>query len=277
MTLTVGSLFSGIGGMDLGLERSGMEVRWHAEIDEFGSRILRQHWPHVPNLGDVTRTDWSTVEHVDVIAGGYPCQPFSVAGEKRGTDDERHLWPYMLRAAATIRPRWIIGENVGGHVRLGLDIVLADLRAIGYDARWGLISACAVGAPHMRRRVFWVAYPESFPVGAGLRTGEPSGEWWGRPGHGGGPERIEPCECCGEDWCWWHRDHRDGCGCSDPWDESDDPDFGWWTTEPGMGRVAYGLPARVDRLRGLGNAVVPAVAETIGRIVVDADRRLAAA
>ncbi len=247
--LTVGSLFSGIGGLDLGLERAGMRVIWQAEIDPYCCQVLRQHWPDVPNLGDVSRIEWSDVVRPDVICGGYPCQPFSLAGARAGTDDRRHLWPYVRDALRVLRPRFALLENVAGHLSLGFDRVLGDLAEIGFDAEWDCIPAAAVGAPHRRDRVFLVAYPahdagpgpvpaavadpEGVAVGPGLRASGAPRLGWGRP--------------------------RD-CGSTGD----------AWTVEPDVGRVAHGVPARMDRLAALGNAVVPAVAEHLGRMIVEA-------
>jgi DNA (cytosine-5)-methyltransferase 1 len=160
VTLTVGSLFSGIGGIDLGLERAGMRVVWQSEVDPYCCRVLAKHWPDVPNLGDVKLIDWEQVERVDLICGGYPCQPFSVAGRQRGDEDSRHLWPWMLDAIRVLRPRYALLENVPGHLALGFGRVLGDLAEVGYDATWDCIPAAAVGAPHLRDRVFVVAYPD---------------------------------------------------------------------------------------------------------------------
>jgi DNA (cytosine-5)-methyltransferase 1 len=114
MTLTVGSLFSGIGGIDLGLERAGMTVKWQSEIDPFACKVLKKHWPDIPNLGDIKTVDWSNVEPVDLIAGGYPCQPFSTAGKRQGENDPRHLWPYFRNAISAIRPTLrIVGKCTG--------------------------------------------------------------------------------------------------------------------------------------------------------------------
>ena len=146
MTLTVGSLFSGIGGFDLGLERAGMKVIWQSEIDEFASKVLKKHWPDVPNLGDITKVDWTNIERPDVICGGYPCQPFSTAGKRGGASDPRHLWPAMFNAICLLRPRYALMENVRGHLSLGFGRVLGDLAEIGYDAEWQVIPAAAVGA-----------------------------------------------------------------------------------------------------------------------------------
>jgi site-specific DNA-cytosine methylase len=155
---TFGSLFSGIGGIDLGLERAGMTVVWQSEIDPYACRVLAKHWPDVPNLGDITAIDWSSVERPDVICGGYPCQPFSLAGVRRGEDDPRHLWPHFRDAIRHLRPRFALLENVPGHLSLGFGRVLGDLAELGYDCEWDCIPAAAVGAPHQRDRVFIVAH-----------------------------------------------------------------------------------------------------------------------
>ena len=162
MTLTVGSLFSGIGGLDLGLERAGMRVIWQSEIDPYACRVLAKHWPGVPNLGDVSTIDWGSIERPDLIGGGYPCQPFSLAGSRRGADDPRHLWPHFARSLRLLRPRFALLENVPGHLSLGFGDVLADLAELGYGAEWECIPAAAVGAPHLRWRVFVVAYADSW-------------------------------------------------------------------------------------------------------------------
>jgi site-specific DNA-cytosine methylase len=164
--LTLGSLFSGIGGIELGFESTGMfKTIWQAEIDPYSCQVLKQHWPRVPNLGDVKEIDWSKVERPDVICGGFPCQPVSVAGKKKGDKDERWLWPEVVRCIRAVRPRWAVFENVPGllsadHGRLFAG-VLRDLAESGYDAEWNIISAASVGAWHRRERVFIVAYPNS--------------------------------------------------------------------------------------------------------------------
>ena len=156
--MKVGSLFSGIGGLDLGLERAGMDVIWQSEIDPYACKVLNKHWPTVPNLGNIKEIDWSQVERPDVICGGYPCQPFSTAGKRQGEGDARHLWPWVRECIAELRPRYAVLENVRGHLSLGFGTVLGDLASIGYDTEWQVIPAAAVGAPHRRDRVFIVAY-----------------------------------------------------------------------------------------------------------------------
>jgi DNA (cytosine-5)-methyltransferase 1 len=232
-----GSLFSGIGGIDLGLERAGMTCIWQSEIEPYACQVLAKHWPNIPNLGDIRDIDWTTVERADVVAGGYPCQPFSVAGRREGEDDPRHLWPLFAECLRVLRPRYALLENVAGHLSLGFGQVLADLAALGYDTRWDCIPAAAVGAPHFRDRVFVVAH-------SGRKRLEklwisPSGGKLGQP-----PRKT---------------------------DETRFSQIGRWTPEPNVGRVAHGIPRRMDRLRALGNAVVPQVAEHIGNIIMEAD------
>ena len=156
--MRVGSLFTGYGGLDMAV---GGDLAWYAEIEPAACKVLTQHYPDVPNLGDITQVDWSQVEPVDIITGGYPCQPFSNAGSQKGKDDERHLWPYVRDAIHALRPRYAILENVSGHLTLGLADVLADLTQIGWDAEWGTYRASDIGAPHRRERVFIIAHPDS--------------------------------------------------------------------------------------------------------------------
>jgi DNA (cytosine-5)-methyltransferase 1 len=158
--MRLGSLFTGYGGLDLAaLGHYSAGLAWVAEIDAAACRILAAHHPGVPNLGDVSRVDWTDVEPVDVLTAGYPCQPFSHAGKREGTNDDRHLWPYVADAARVLRPRRIVLENVAGHLSLGMVDVLGDLTRLGYGARWGTVRASDAGAAHGRARVFIVAQP----------------------------------------------------------------------------------------------------------------------
>ena len=269
--LTVGSLFSGIGGLDLGLERAGMRVIWQAEIDPFCCKVLKKHWPDVPNMGNVTKLDWKTVSYVDLIVGGYPCQPFSNAGKRRGENDPRHLWPVMFNAICNLRPRYALMENVRGHLSMGFGTVLGDLARIGFNAQWQVLPASAFGAPHRRDRVFIVAYPNN----TRNRTPERDLE---RQRQTGGAKRQHPLHEFGgrgailADTNGGRRKER----------KSETEPFSWfsgggerndyathWETEPEVGRLANGVPNRVDRLRGLGNAVVPQIAEFIGRLIIE--------
>lgn len=263
--LTVGSLFSGIGGFDLGLERAGMRVRWQVEIDPYCQRVLAKHWPHVQRYGDIQSVDWGTVEPVDVLCGGFPCQDISLAGKGAGLAGERSgLWFEYARAIEALTPRYVIIENVAALRSRGLDQVLGSLAALGYDAEWHCIPASAVGAPHRRDRVWIVAYAES------TRTWGNDGRLWQRTSGISGRKAAAVADTERE------RSQRRGdgravtgssglCGGAGT-DENESirrAGIGW-PVEPGVGRVAHGVPSRVDRLRGLGNAIVPQIAEMIG-------------
>jgi DNA (cytosine-5)-methyltransferase 1 len=265
--LTVGSLFSGIGGIDLGLERAGMKVIWQSEIDTYASNILAKHWPEVPNLGDITKIDWSHVERPDVVAGGFPCQPVSGAGAQRAQTDKRWLWPEFARCLRDLRPRYVLVENVPALLTVtsgrAAQEVFGDLASLGFDTEWECLPAAAFGAPHLRYRVFVVAYAH------GERLSERP-ERNGQPGPG-----IETSQ----------RD--DTLGLRDPVADAIGSGLevfqlepaleelqaaqrsgdgrGHWDVEPDVGRVAHGIPSRVDRIRCLGNAVVPQISEYIGR------------
>lgn len=256
--LTVGSLFSGVGGMDLGLERAGMRVLWQAEIDEFASRVLAKHWPCLRNCGDVSAVDWGTVERPDVLAGGFMCTDLSKVGTMEGMADHTRsgtTWREFVRAIVSLRPRYILVENVtvllAGHGGSWFATVLGQLAALGYDAEWDCIPAAALGAPHRRDRVFVVAYPHrvGWPsdnlfdgvVPASLEKVRMSGDSWSRTGSvrasPGGRLRLLPdASICGMD---------DGLSSK-------------------LVRLGWG-----NALRGYGNAVVPAVAELIGGWIVE--------
>jgi DNA (cytosine-5)-methyltransferase 1 len=255
--LTVGSLFSGIGGLDLGLERAGMRVAWQAEVDPYCRRVLARHWPEVPNLGDVTGVRWEDVERPDVVCGGFPCQPVSVAGRRRAQEDHRWLWPEVERCVRHLRPRYVLVENVPGLLVRGMGDVLGGLAALGYDAEWEGVPAAALGAPHLRWRIFVVAYAD----GAGL-------ERHGRPLDGARERTF--AQGCPTGRAGTVAD-TDGPGSQNGVFVGGGGDLAAarWAVEPDVGRMAYGIPARVDRLRGLGNAVVPQVAEWVGRRIVD--------
>lgn len=185
--MNVLELFAGIGGMALGLERAGMRPVGFVEINPWCRRVLARHWPEVPQHDDVrTAIGWWLSEErprVDIVAGGYPCQTDSVAGPRRGLEDERWIWPEMARLIHAIRPRYVLGENVLGHRTRGLRFVLRDLQRLGYTATAGVLRACEVGAPHPRPRLFIVAHSNSEGRDARRRV-EPSGTsavgtgWW---------------------------------------------------------------------------------------------------
>lgn len=151
------SLCSGYGGLDLAVEEVlGATTRWVSEIDADAAAVLAARFPHAPNLGDLTIADWDGVD-ADIITAGYPCQPFSTAGRRQGSDDDRHIWPEVLRAVRTVRPGLVVLENVAGHLSLGFGRVLGDLAESGYVGSWLCLRAADVGAPHGRARVFIVA------------------------------------------------------------------------------------------------------------------------
>lgn len=154
--MRTGSLFSGYDGLGLAVDElfPGNERAWFCEYDDAPSKILAHHWPTVLNHRDVTEIDWTAIEPVDILTGGYPCQPFSAAGQRKGTDDERHLWPFVREAIRHLRPRFTLLENVAGHRSLGFDRVLGDLAEDGMHVRWTSIRASDIGAPHHRERVF---------------------------------------------------------------------------------------------------------------------------
>jgi len=242
--LTFGSLFAGIGGFDLGLERAGMRCMWQVEIDDYCSRVLAKHWPDVARYGDIKHVGQHNLEAVDLICGGFPCQPVSLAGRREAQGDTRWLWPEFARVVLDLRPRWVIVENVSGLLGAGMGDVLSDLATGGYDAEWDSIPVSAFGAPHTRYRVYIVAHA----TGAGLEKCQGDGEVEvGRAAAG--------------------TERPGGRILRQEWLDS----TAQWATEPGVCRVAHGVPSRVDRIRALGNAVVPQVAEWIGQRICDAD------
>jgi len=185
--MRVGSLFSGYGGLDLAV---GGELAWYAEIEPAACQVLAHHYPSVPNLGDIRQINWAKVPSVDVITGGYPCQPFSTAGHRKGANDDRHLWPYVRNAICTMGPKFTILENVRGHLTLGFSDVLADLANDGFNAEWAVVPAATIGAPHRRERLFIVAYPSSAKRGNTQHEHLGATCW----------PTTESGECSGVDW-----------------------------------------------------------------------------
>jgi len=274
-----GSLFAGIGGFDLGLERAGMECAWQVEIDPWARRVLAKHWPSVARYEDVKEVGHHNLEPVDVICGGFPCQDISNAGKRAGIGGERSgLWGEYARIIRELRPRYVIVENVAALLTRGLDVVLRDLAEIGYDAEWDIISAAAVGAPHRRERVWIVAHPNCQPgtVRGDDFTDEGSGgrrrSHAGRSGTDGGSEDVAYPDQQGLEDAGAKRLPQ---GRQTPTGHSGQGSTGGpathWTVEPDVGRVANGVSKRVDRLRGLGNAVVPQVVEWIGHRIMQVE------
>lgn len=171
--MTHGSLFSGIGGFDLAAEWMGWENKFHCEWNEFGQKVLKYYWPNAELFSDITKSDFTKYEGaIDVISGGFPCQPYSTAGKRLGKEDERHLWPHMLRTIQEVKPRWVVGENVRGLISwnggLVFEEVQTDLEAAGYEVQPFLLPACGVNAPHRRDRIWFVAYSNNKGRGSGL-------------------------------------------------------------------------------------------------------------
>jgi DNA (cytosine-5)-methyltransferase 1 len=293
--MNVLDLFSGIGGFSLGLERAGMRTVAFCEIEPYCRAVLAKHWPGVPVFGDVRAltaaslaealadaqcserwpyhpscgsverlgclssqeesASWvGSSSQIDVICGGFPCQDISFAGKGAGIGGSRSgLWSEFARIIGEIRPRYAIVENVSALLGRGLERVLGDLAALGYDAEWHCIPASYIGASHRRDRIWIVAYP----------AGDVRGE-----SETGGTERQRA-------WASSESgDVSDAGRNSPPRLQLGLGSLGrrmWWESEPDVGRVAHGVPARVDRLRALGNAVVPQVVEAIGRAIMEAE------
>jgi len=181
-SLTHGSLFSGIGGFDLASEWMGWENVFHCEWNDFGKRILKYYWPNAISYDDITKTDFTIHRgKIDILTGGFPCQPYSSAGKRKGKEDERHLWPEMLRAIREIQPAWIVGENVRGltdwNGGLVFDEVQANLENEGYEVTPFLLPACAVNAPHRRDRIWFVAYSNKCAKRSSRKSGKIESNW----------------------------------------------------------------------------------------------------
>jgi len=304
-------LFSGIGGFSLGLERSGgFQTVAFCEIEPYCRRVLAKHWPEVPCYDDIRTLTAERLAAdgigVDAICGGFPCQDISLAGKGAGIEGERSgLWSEYARLIGELRPRYVIVENVSALLGRGLDRVLGDLATLRYDAEWHCIPASAVGAPHRRDRLWLVAHaqhrglevrwgatdigaPRPFGVGLGSDDGprsyvkeasvladthgerelQPEGAFANVGGwFGNGGQDVADANSEGLPFAWsqspganWLESRRVSAAS------------GWWAVEPDVGRVAHGVPKRVDRLRALGNSVVPQIPELIGRAIMAAER-----
>ena len=374
-------LFSGIGGFSLGLEATGgFETKAFCDIEKYPRQVLQKHWPHVKQYEDIKELNYERlkadgIDTIDIITGGYPCQPFSVAGRKKGEEDPRHLWPEYFRLVKELRPTWVIGENVSGHIKLGLDTVIKDLESEDYSVRPFSISASSIGANHQRERIWIVAYSErngllaaekqrsfektisnqskgkndtlnvertssvsetksdvensrrsqwpraelrgenenetrqenanqferssstsGFDVAntesEGLQRGEWNNQGEGREvlsskrqdGNEIRSETRRPDRVSTQENVAYPGSSRRETGISEEryreegnteeFNNDSDRRRGWqrennWAVEPDVGRVAHGIPKRVDRLKSLGNSLVPQIPYYIGKTILE--------
>ncbi len=268
--MNVGSLFSGIGGFDLGFERAGMRVAWQVELDPFCRAILARHFLAAARFEDVRRVGARELDPVDLVCGGFPCQDLSSAGRGAGIDGARSgLWAEFARIIRELRPRYVVVENVPALLtgkgkrwdRGPIGRVLGDLAEARYDAEWACLSAREFGAPHLRKRVWIVAYP-AWDAEAGAAA--ESGSEWQRARAGGERSRAEDLADADRQQHEGRAQALSGSAAEELRD--------YWAVEPSVGRVADGVPHRVDRLAGLGNALVPQIAEWIGHRILAYER-----
>ena len=314
--LNVLDLFSGIGGFSLGLEATGgFETKAFCELDKYCKGVLKKHWPDIRQYDDIKELTYDKlrsdgIDTIDIITGGYPCQPFSVAGKQKGTEDKRHLWPEYFRLVKECRPTWVIGENVSGHIKLGLDQVIEDLESEGYATRTFSISASSIGANHQRERIWIIAnsnnngshtkkryeteqssnrQKDRIPIGNGNSTNSNSNGLLKddsniRPQstesirtdsgsirkdiprkqhmantNSGSKETLNQERVLGE-----QNTERE----TERYPDGSLQVHGQWNFEPNVGRVADGIPSRVDRLKSLGNSLVPQIPYYIGQTIL---------
>ena len=325
-------LCSGIGGFALGFEWAGLsQPVLFCDIEPWSRQVLAKHWPDVPISDDVKELASDAgrlVPDCDILTAGYPCQPFSVAGQQRGAEDDRHIWPEIFAIVQEKRPAWCVFENVSGHITLGLDQVLSDLEGEGYAIQPFVIPACAVDAPHRRDRVWIVAHTNSHGQPDGTKheqrlerannvgNSDSSQCCWdieateqgGRQqGFAARRENVADTDSNGWQQMSYRESGQAGRGGKQIHEQEWDADstqetyvfnadsvrcegrtsqqisgvrkesrqsvgasadqLRFWPTEPSVGRVAHGIPRRVDRLKGLGNAIVPAIAMRIGQTI----------
>lgn len=230
-------LFSGIGGFALAARWAGIDTVAFCEIEPFAQKVLEKNFPGIPIFSDICKLKRSDIHgSVDIITGGFPCQPFSIAGKKKGKNDDRDLWPEMFRVIKEFKPTWVIGENVANFVGMAFERTKTDLEGEGYEVQPLIIPACGVNAPHKRDRVWILAHSRCSLLQGCIKQGA----------HGMEDQKQDA-------------------------DLDQRPD--WWELEPDVDRVAHGVPNRVDRLRSLGNAIVPQVAYQIMKGIYEQNRK----
>jgi len=255
--LTHLSLFTGIGGIDLAAEWAGFHTVGQVEQNQYALRVLRNRFgrriPRWTDIRDLSADDFKRRTGIDsptLISGGFPCQPFSCAGKRRGKEDDRYLWPEMFRIVRELRPAWVLGENVAGIVNMELESCCSDLESEGYTVRAFLIPACGVGTLHRRNRLFMVAYTDGSRKSPG----------WDNPRMGGIGESIKKIISNAKSRRWQAGKNDQGYLCPRGRPNklgSGGRETDWMQAQSGLDRVLDGVPHRVDRLRCLGNAVVP--------------------
>jgi len=281
-------LFSGLGGFSLGLEATGgFETVAFCDIEKFSRKVLKKHWPNVKQYKDIKELTYEQIKEdtlapIDIVTGGYPCQPFSIAGSQRGEKDKRHLWPDMFRIVKECKPTWVIGENVSGHIKLGLDTVLQDLESEGYSVRAFSISASSIGANHQRERVWIIAHSNMENTrqhgrriestwdteSIGPRTSEETERSPNSDKVNGSSERASLVGESSDTNSQGLQGRRSEQQLRENETERPTSWDSWWESEPSVGRVANGIPHRVDRLKGLGNSLVPAIPFIIGQSIL---------
>jgi len=277
-------LFSGIGGFSLGLEATGgFETKAFCDIEKYPRQVLQKHWPHVKQYEDIKELNYERlkadgIDSIDIITGGYPCQPFSIAGRQKGEQDPRHLWPEYFRLVKELRPTWVIGENVSGHIKLGLDTVIEDLESEDYSVRPFSISASSIGANHQRERIWILAHSRRSQWPRAELRGENENET--RQENANQFERssstseVDVADTNDErlQRQWQSRNQftpRFNSSSESSEEGQRTVGQGWWESEPNMGRVAHGIPKRVDRLKSLGNSLVPQIPYYIGKTILE--------
>lgn len=267
--LSHGSLFSGIGGFDLAAQWMGWTNVFQCEKDDWCRKVLAKNFPQTERFADIKEFDATKYNGaIDIISGGFPCQPFSVAGQRKGKKDDRYLWEEMLRVIGEVEPTYVVGENVTGIIGLALDTVLSDLEAQGYTTETFIIPACSKNAWHRRDRVWIVAYTNS--IGRQDEQKE-AGELIhnGKRNSKAKEQGREQQQCrAGKSSSVLANTNNTGCeeqrkSITNGAELFAPKCSSWWQAEPAVGRVVDGLSDRVDRLKGLGNAIVPQVAYEI--------------